>query len=97
MPDGVFIEQQSFAEGTNCNRGSLLEPFSNTINKNEAKVEKRRERKILLLQVLQPFHSVWKILPFIENRWKRRSRYILPLTTKEKLKVKTGFFLKFLF
>ena len=32
MPDGVFIEQQSFAEGTNYNRGSLLEPFSNTIN-----------------------------------------------------------------
>ena len=45
MPYGVFIEQQSFAEGIICIRGSLLEPFSNTINENEVNVEKEGKAK----------------------------------------------------
>ena len=48
MPDGIFIEQQSFAEGTNCNRGSLLEPFSNTINKSEVNVEKKGKQNLII-------------------------------------------------
>ena len=97
MPDGVFIEQQSFAEGTNCNRGSLLEPFSNTINKNEVNVEKEGKAKSCYYRFCSRLIPFGEYHPSYKTDGNGVQGISFRFLRRRNLKVKTVFFHKFFF
>ena len=92
-----ILRKQSFAEGIICNWCSLLEPLSNTINKNEVNVEKEGKAKSCYYRFCS------RLIPFEEYHpsYKTDGNGVQGISfrflRRRNLKVKTVFFHKFFF